>query len=111
VVLQASKDALAQAFERAVSRDLALSIFTADLFTTGNDRDNRAAVRSVSRADLDLDRVAVFGPRGAADKIARGRTCIRELRYPAARYGIRTILPWVWPVASARVAVAASASG
>ena len=72
VVLQASKETLARSFERAVSRDVALSIFTADLFATGNDRDNRAAVRSVSRADLDLAGIAVFGPRGAVDKIAKG---------------------------------------
>jgi hypothetical protein len=71
-VLQAGKDSLARSFERAVSRDVALSIFTADLFMTGNDRDNRAAVRAVSRADLDLAGIAVFGPRGTVDKIAKG---------------------------------------
>jgi len=72
VVLQAGKGTLARSCERAVTRDVALSIFTADLFTTGNDRDNRAAVRSVSRADLDLVGLAVFGPRSAVDKISRG---------------------------------------
>ena len=72
VVLQAGKDSLARSFERAVSRDVALSIFTADLFMTGNDRDNRAAVRSVRRADLDLVGIAVFGPRSAVDKISKG---------------------------------------
>jgi len=72
VALQASKDTLTRSCERAVSRDVALSIFTADLFKTGNDRDNRAAVRAVSRADLDLVGIAVFGPRVTVDKIAKG---------------------------------------
>ncbi|HTZ27549.1 MAG TPA: DUF2000 domain-containing protein [Streptosporangiaceae bacterium] len=72
VALQASKDTLARSCERAVSRDVALSVFTADLFKTGNDRDNRAAVRAVSRANLDLVGIAVFGPRGTVDKIAKG---------------------------------------
>jgi hypothetical protein len=72
VALQASKDTLTRSCERAVSRDVALSIFTADLFRTGNDRDNRAAVRAVSRADLDLVGIAVFGPRATVDKIAKG---------------------------------------
>jgi hypothetical protein len=72
VALQASKDTLTRSCERAVSRGVALSIFTADLFKTGNDRDNRAAVRAVSRADLDLAGIAVFGPRGTVDKIAKG---------------------------------------
>jgi hypothetical protein len=72
VVLQAGKDTLARSFERAVSRDVALSIFTADLFMTGNDQDNRAAVRAVRQADLDLVGIAVFGPRGTVDKIVKG---------------------------------------
>jgi len=72
VALQAGKDTLTRSCERAVSRGVALSIFTADLFRTGNDRDNRAAVRAVSRADLDLVGIAVFGPRATVDKIAKG---------------------------------------
>jgi hypothetical protein len=43
-----------------------------DLFTTGNDRDNRAAVRAVRRTDLDLAGLAVYGPRNAVDKIVKG---------------------------------------
>ena len=44
----------------------------ADLFTTGNDRDNRAAVRAVGRSSLDLVGMAAYGPRGAVDKIVKG---------------------------------------
>ena len=46
LVFEASKETLARACESAVSRGVALSVFTADLFATGNDRDNRAAVRA-----------------------------------------------------------------
>ena len=69
---EASKETLAKSHERAVGRGVALSVFTADLFATGNDRDNRAAVRAVRRADLDLAGIAVYGPRGAVDKIIKG---------------------------------------
>ena len=71
LVFEASKETLAKSRERAVSRGVALSVFTADLFTTGNDRDNRAAVRDVSGASLDLVGMAMYGPRGAIDKIAK----------------------------------------
>jgi len=37
--------------------------------TTGT---NRAAVRAVGRAGLDLAGLAVHGPRGAVDKIVKG---------------------------------------
>jgi hypothetical protein len=72
LVFEGSKEALATSYERAVSRDVTLSIFTADLFATGNDRDNRAAVRAVSSADLDLAGMAVYGPRNSVDKIFKG---------------------------------------
>ena len=72
LVFEASKETLAKSRERAVSRGVALSVFTADLFTTGNDRDNRAAVRAVSSASLDLVGMAMYGPRGAIDKIVKG---------------------------------------
>ena len=47
-------------------------MFTSDLFRTGNDDDNRAAVRAVGRDDLDLVGLAVHGPRNAVDKIVKG---------------------------------------
>jgi hypothetical protein len=72
LVFEASKEALTRCHERAVSRGVALSVFTADLFATGNDRDNRAAVRAVQRTSLDLAGIAVYGPRGAVDKIVKG---------------------------------------
>ena len=72
LVFTGSKEALTASHERAVSRGLALSLFTADLFATGNDRDNRAAVRAVRRGDLDLVGLAVYGPRNAVDKVTKG---------------------------------------
>jgi hypothetical protein len=72
LVFEASKETLTKAHERAISRAVAVSVFTADLFATGNDRDNRAAVRAVQRANLDLAGLAVYGPRGAVDKIVKG---------------------------------------
>ena len=71
LVFEASKETLSKSHERAVSRGVALSVFTADLFMTGNDRDNRAAVRAISGPNLDLVGIAVYGPRGAIDKIVK----------------------------------------
>jgi hypothetical protein len=72
LVFEGGKEVLTKAHERAVGRGVTLSVFTADLFATGNDRDNRAAVRATLRADLDLVGIAVYGPRGAVDKIVKG---------------------------------------
>jgi hypothetical protein len=72
LVLEGSKAVLLGAHERAVARGLALAVFTTELFKTGNDRDNRAAVRAVPRDQLDLVGLAVYGPKNAVDKVVKG---------------------------------------
>ena len=49
-----------------------MAIYTQDMFTTGNDDDNRAVVRGVRAADLRFAGLAVHGPRNAVDKVLKG---------------------------------------
>ncbi|WP_372464988.1 MULTISPECIES: DUF2000 family protein [Streptomyces] len=72
LVFEGTKETLTAAHRRALSRALPRSLFTSDLFTTGNDRDNRAAVRAVGTDDLDLVGLAVYGPKNAVDKVIKG---------------------------------------
>lgn len=72
LVFAGSKETLTAAHGRALGRGIAMSVFTSDLFDTGNDRDNRAAVRAVPRDLLDLVGLALHGPRNAVDKILKG---------------------------------------
>ncbi|MEH0577669.1 DUF2000 domain-containing protein [Streptomyces sp. B21-108] len=72
LVFEGSKETLAAAHARVLSRALPRAVFTTDLFTTGNDRDNRAAVGAVTTSDLDLAGLAVYGPRNAVDKVLKG---------------------------------------
>lgn len=72
VVLEGGKELLRTAHGRALDRALPLSIYTEDLFLTGNDRDNRAAVRAVPRDSLDLVGIAVYGKRNVVDKVMKG---------------------------------------
>lgn len=72
LVFAGDRDVVAAAHRRALDRGIPLSVFTADLFHTGNDRDNRAAVRAVPRDKLDLVGLALHGPRNAVDKILKG---------------------------------------
>ncbi|MCF3146686.1 DUF2000 domain-containing protein [Streptomyces platensis] len=72
LVFQGTQETLTAAHGRALSRALPRSVFTSDLFATGNDRDNRAAVRAVPKDALDLVGLAVYGPRNAVDKVLKG---------------------------------------
>jgi hypothetical protein len=72
LVFEADGETLRAVRERAVRRDLPLALYTADMFRTGHDEANRAVVRAVAGADLDLVGVAVFGPRNAVDRSVKG---------------------------------------
>jgi hypothetical protein len=74
LVFEGDKEVLTAAHERAVRRGLPTAVFTAELFATGHDEANRAAVRAVPREGLDLVGIAVHGPRNAVDKVLKGAT-------------------------------------
>ncbi|MBB4265967.1 DUF2000 domain-containing protein [Roseospira visakhapatnamensis] len=74
VLIFAAPDAatLAMTLDRALRRGLTPSIYTADLFGTGHDADNRAAVAAVPAECLDLVGLAVHGPRKDVEKTVKG---------------------------------------
>lgn len=73
MVLTADAALLGRARAKAAARDdIALAIYTRELFTTSHDAANRAAVAGVGAADLDLVGIAVRGPRNAVDRILKG---------------------------------------
>jgi hypothetical protein len=72
VVLEADAATVKAAHARALARDLATSIYTHEMFSTGHDEANRAVVRAVGRDALDLVGVAVFGPRNGVDRTVKG---------------------------------------
>jgi hypothetical protein len=68
LVFAAGAGQLRRAFDRARARGLVVAVYTDELFTTGNDIDNRAAVASVATEDLSLAGFAVAGDRRSVDK-------------------------------------------
>ena len=72
LVYQADAPALRRAYERALGRDVSMAIYTADLFETGHDEANRAAVAWVPSDELDLVGIAFRAERKAVDKVVDG---------------------------------------
>ena len=72
LVFEASAAKLATVRERAERRQVPIALYTADMFATGNDEENRAAVRAVAAADLDLVGIALRAPHRDADAVLRG---------------------------------------
>jgi hypothetical protein len=72
VVLEADAATVKAAHARALGRDLPMSVYTREMFSTGNDLANRAVVQAVARDDLDLVGIAVHGPKNGVDKTVKG---------------------------------------
>ena len=72
LVYEAAAGKLRTVYERALARELRFAIYTADLFATGRDEDNRAAVKAVPGDALDLVGLALRAPHKAADGVLRG---------------------------------------
>jgi hypothetical protein len=72
LVFAGSGEAVRAAYERAMAQNVKLAIFTDALFATGNDVDNRAAVKAVAREDLTLVGIAFHADRKLADKVLKG---------------------------------------
>ena len=72
LVLEAAAAKLQTVRERAERRGVPIAIYTNEMFSTGNDEDNRAAVRAVATDELDLVGIAVRAPHRDADAILRG---------------------------------------
>jgi hypothetical protein len=72
LVLEASGEKLRTVRRRAGERGVPIAIYTTELFATGRDEENRAAVRSVPTEDLDLVGIGLRAPHRDADAVLRG---------------------------------------
>ncbi|HUK96103.1 MAG TPA: DUF2000 family protein [Gaiellaceae bacterium] len=69
LVYEADGAALRRAYERSLDRGVTPAIYTADLFATGHDEANRAAVAAVPADRLDLVGIAFRAERKTVDKV------------------------------------------
>ncbi len=69
LVYEADAAALRRAYERAMSRGITPAVYTKELFVTGHDEANRAAVAAVTAAQLDLVGIAFRSDRKTVDRV------------------------------------------
>jgi hypothetical protein len=72
LIFAASGAEIATTLRRAKDRGLLPSIYTRELFVTGNDTDNRAAVAAVATDALDLVGLGLHADRKDVDKVTKG---------------------------------------
>ncbi|MBV9567277.1 MAG: DUF2000 family protein [Hyphomicrobiales bacterium] len=72
LVFSASTEELRKVLRRAIERGLTPCLYTSELFATGNDADNRAAVARVPTDALDLVGLGLHADRKEIDKVTKG---------------------------------------
>lgn len=72
IVLEAGAEKLKTVRERALRRGVPIALYTWEMFTTGHDAANRAAVKAVAGDDLDIVGIALRAPHRDADAVLRG---------------------------------------
>jgi hypothetical protein len=72
LVFEGAAETLTAAHERALRRGTRLAVYTREMFATGHDAANRAAVAAVPTASLDLVGLALHGPKNGVDRILKG---------------------------------------
>ncbi len=72
LIFAGTSEDLKAAHRRALERNERIAIYTRELFATGHDAANRAAVASVAAEGLDLVGVALHADRKVVDKVLKG---------------------------------------
>ncbi len=72
LIFEADLDKLRTALARAERRAVQPTIYTQELFATGGDEDNRAAVADVATENLNLVGLGFHAERRQVDKILKG---------------------------------------
>jgi hypothetical protein len=72
LIYGADRPALSRALDRALARNVMPAVYTEDMFATTHDAANRAAVKAVARAELNLVGIAMRAERKVIDKIVDG---------------------------------------
>lgn len=72
LVFETAADKLRTLRERAARREVPVAIYTADMFATGNDAYNRAAVQAVGTEGLDLVGLGLRAGHRDVDAVVRG---------------------------------------
>jgi len=72
LIYGADRAALSRALDRALARNVTPAVYTEEMFNTTHDEANRAAVKAVARAHLNLVGLALRAERKVVDKIIDG---------------------------------------
>ena len=72
IIHAASKEELKMLLQKVKEKEMAIAIYTKELFDTFNDADNRAVVAKYNTDDLNLVGIGIRGKKNALDRLTKG---------------------------------------
>ena len=72
IVLSTDATGIRNIYERAMGRGAKMALYVEDMFSTGHDAANRAAVKQYSSANLNVVGLALREDKKMVDKITKG---------------------------------------
>ncbi|MEO9900626.1 DUF2000 family protein [Nisaea sp.] len=72
IVLSSDAVGLKKIYARALSRDVTMSLYIEDMFSTGHDAANRGTVKNYNPEDMPVVGIAVRDEKKLVDKITKG---------------------------------------
>jgi hypothetical protein len=72
LIFTADREQIQAVYRQALDTDVQFSIYTEELFSTGHDEANRAAVAAVRSEDLKVVGLALRGRKKPMDRLTKG---------------------------------------
>lgn len=72
LIYTATKEEMKDIFNKAVNRDIRLSVYNEEMFNTNNDVDNRACIKRYNTDELELVGLGLCGKKNHVDKTLHG---------------------------------------
>ena len=77
IVLSADAAGIKKIYDRALARDVSMSLYIEDMFATGHDTANRATVKNRAAGDMPVVGLAIRDEKKLVDKITKGAKLYR----------------------------------
>ncbi|WNC15665.1 DUF2000 domain-containing protein [Brevibacillus brevis] len=72
MIYSANGDELKEILQKALRKDVAMTIYTDEIFKTYHDEDNRAKVAEYKTNDLNLVGIGMFGKKNHVSRLTKG---------------------------------------
>lgn len=72
MIYAAEREQLKTTLKKALQKEVAMTIFTEEIFYTYNDEDNRAKVAEYKTDDLNLAGIGIIGKKNHVDRLTKG---------------------------------------